>query len=60
MFDASAWRRALRDAIALTTLRTAAVSALAVGHLAVPAARRLVVFGPGPQAHGGGVDTQPE
>lgn len=42
---------AVVDATALTTLRTAAVSALAVRHLAVPNARRLVVFGRGPQAH---------
>jgi ornithine cyclodeaminase len=43
--------RALVDGIALTNLRTAAVSALAVRHLAVPDARRLLVFGRGPQAH---------
>jgi ornithine cyclodeaminase len=43
--------RALVDGIALTTLRTAAVSALAVRHLAAPGARRLVVFGRGRQAH---------
>jgi ornithine cyclodeaminase/alanine dehydrogenase-like protein (mu-crystallin family) len=42
---------ALVDGIALTNLRTAAVSALAVRHLATPDARRLVVFGRGPQAH---------
>jgi ornithine cyclodeaminase len=42
---------AVIDAIALTTLRTAAVSALAARHLAVPEARRLVIFGRGPQAH---------
>jgi ornithine cyclodeaminase len=42
---------ALVDGIALTLVRTAAVSALAVRHLAVPDARRLVVFGRGPQAH---------
>lgn len=42
---------ALLDGIALTNLRTAAVSALAVRHLAVPDARRLLVFGRGPQAH---------
>jgi ornithine cyclodeaminase/alanine dehydrogenase-like protein (mu-crystallin family) len=42
---------ALVDGIALTNLRTAAVSALAVRHLAVPDARRLLVFGRGPQAH---------
>jgi ornithine cyclodeaminase/alanine dehydrogenase-like protein (mu-crystallin family) len=42
---------ALVDGIALTNLRTAAVSALAVRHLAVPDAGRLLVFGRGPQAH---------
>jgi ornithine cyclodeaminase/alanine dehydrogenase-like protein (mu-crystallin family) len=42
---------AVADGIAVTNLRTAAVSALAVRHLAVPDARRLVVFGRGPQAH---------
>lgn len=42
---------AVVDATALTTLRTSAVSALAVRHLAVTDARRLVVFGRGPQAH---------
>jgi ornithine cyclodeaminase/alanine dehydrogenase-like protein (mu-crystallin family) len=42
---------ALIDGVALTTLRTAAVSALAVRHLAEAGARRLVVFGRGPQAH---------
>jgi ornithine cyclodeaminase len=41
---------ALLDAIAITNLRTAAVSALAVRHLAVADARRLVVFGRGPQS----------
>jgi ornithine cyclodeaminase/alanine dehydrogenase-like protein (mu-crystallin family) len=41
---------AIVDGIALTNLRTAAVSALAVRHLAVPGARRLLVFGTGPQA----------
>ncbi|MFF0868655.1 ornithine cyclodeaminase family protein [Nonomuraea sp. NPDC003560] len=40
------------DGIALTSLRTPAVSALAVAHLAEPDARRLVVFGSGPQAYG--------
>ena len=40
---------ALVDGIALTNLRTAAVSALAVRHLAAPDARRLLVFGRGPQ-----------
>jgi ornithine cyclodeaminase/alanine dehydrogenase-like protein (mu-crystallin family) len=42
---------ALVDGIALTNVRTAAVSALAVRHLATPDARRLLVFGRGPQAH---------
>jgi ornithine cyclodeaminase/alanine dehydrogenase-like protein (mu-crystallin family) len=42
---------ALVDGIALTNVRTAAVSALAVRRLAPPDARRLVVFGRGPQAH---------
>ncbi len=41
---------ALIDGIALTNLRTPAVSALAVRRLAVEDARRLVVFGRGPQA----------
>jgi ornithine cyclodeaminase len=40
---------ALLDGIGLTNLRTSAVSALAVRHLAAPAARRLVVFGTGAQ-----------
>jgi ornithine cyclodeaminase/alanine dehydrogenase-like protein (mu-crystallin family) len=40
---------ALLDGIGLTNVRTSAVSALAVRHLA-PDARRLVVFGTGPQA----------
>jgi ornithine cyclodeaminase len=43
---------AAMDGIALTSLRTPAVSALAVRHLAGPEARRLVVFGSGPQAWG--------
>ncbi len=42
---------AVIDGIALTNLRTSAVSALAVCHLATPRARRLLVFGRGPQAH---------
>jgi ornithine cyclodeaminase/alanine dehydrogenase-like protein (mu-crystallin family) len=42
---------AVVDGIALTNLRTAATSALAVHHLAIAAPRRLVVFGRGPQAH---------
>jgi ornithine cyclodeaminase len=42
---------ALVDAIALTNLRTAAVSAVAIDRLAPPDATRLLVFGRGPQAH---------
>jgi ornithine cyclodeaminase/alanine dehydrogenase-like protein (mu-crystallin family) len=42
---------ALVDGIAVTNVRTAAVSALAVRHLAAPDARRLLVFGRGPAAH---------
>lgn len=42
---------ALLDGIAVTNLRTAAVSALAVRHLARSDAKRLLVFGRGPQAH---------
>jgi ornithine cyclodeaminase/alanine dehydrogenase-like protein (mu-crystallin family) len=41
---------ALVDGIALTSLRTAAVSALAVRRLAPAGASRLLVFGSGPQA----------
>jgi ornithine cyclodeaminase len=40
------------DGIALTSLRTPAVSALAVRHLAGPGAREMLVFGTGPQARG--------
>ncbi|MEV0196831.1 ornithine cyclodeaminase family protein [Nonomuraea sp. NPDC050691] len=40
------------DGVALTSLRTPAVSALAVRHLAEPDARDLLVFGTGPQAYG--------
>ena len=43
---------ALIDGAALTTLRTPAVSALAVRHAARADAHRLVVFGSGPQADG--------
>lgn len=43
---------ALLDGTALTTLRTPAVSAVAVRHLAADDARHLVVFGSGPQAWG--------
>jgi ornithine cyclodeaminase/alanine dehydrogenase-like protein (mu-crystallin family) len=42
---------ALIDGIALTNVRTAAVSALAVRRLAREDAKRLLVFGRGPQAH---------
>ncbi|WP_275295013.1 ornithine cyclodeaminase family protein [Amycolatopsis sp. La24] len=42
--------KALLDGIALTSVRTAAVSAVAVDLLAEPDAERLVVFGTGPQA----------
>lgn len=40
------------DAVELTAVRTAAVSALAADVLAAPDAHRLVVFGSGPQARG--------
>ncbi|MGW0905762.1 ornithine cyclodeaminase family protein [Streptomyces sp. NPDC002853] len=43
---------AVLDGIALTSLRTPAVSGAAIKHLAVPEARRLLVFGTGPQAWG--------
>jgi ornithine cyclodeaminase/alanine dehydrogenase-like protein (mu-crystallin family) len=43
---------AVLDAVALTTIRTAAVSAVAVAQLAEPDAGRLLVFGSGPQARG--------
>ena len=42
---------ALLDGIAVTNLRTSALSALAVRHLAPEDASRLLVFGRGPQAH---------
>jgi ornithine cyclodeaminase/alanine dehydrogenase-like protein (mu-crystallin family) len=52
VFDAATLApAALVDGIALTNLRTPAVSALAVRRLAAPDARRLLVFGRGPQAH---------
>lgn len=41
---------ALLDGMALTAIRTAAVSAVATDHLAEPDATHLVVFGSGPQA----------
>ena len=43
---------ALLDGIAVTSLRTPAMSAVAVRHLAVAGAAVLVVFGAGPQAWG--------
>lgn len=43
---------ALFDGTALTSLRTPAVSAVAVRHLARPNAAHLVLFGTGPQAQG--------
>ncbi|MCQ4079638.1 ornithine cyclodeaminase family protein [Streptomyces sp. RB6PN25] len=42
---------AVLDGVALTAIRTAAVSAAAADLLAVPDASRVVVFGTGPQAH---------
>jgi ornithine cyclodeaminase len=42
---------AVIDGIALTNVRTSAVSALAVRHLAALDASRLLIFGRGPQAH---------
>ena len=52
LFDAATLAPvALVDGIALTNLRTAAVSLLAVRRLAVPEPRRAVIFGRGPQAH---------
>lgn len=42
--------RALLEGNSLTTLRTPAISAVAVDHLAAPEARKLLVFGTGPQA----------
>ncbi|MEU2431078.1 ornithine cyclodeaminase family protein [Streptomyces sp. NPDC007861] len=42
---------AVLDGVALTAIRTAAVSAAAADLLADPGAERLVVFGTGPQAH---------
>lgn len=42
---------ALADGIAVTNVRTAAVSALAARHLATADARRLLIFGRGPQGH---------
>lgn len=43
---------ALLDGTSLTAVRTPAVSAVAVAHLAAPSASRLVAFGSGPQAEG--------
>ncbi len=53
LFDAATLTPcALIDGTALTALRTPAVSALAVRHLAAPDAASLVLFGSGPQAWG--------
>ena len=43
--------KAILDGIALTNLRTAAVSVLALRSLADPSSPELLVFGAGPQAH---------
>ncbi|MFF2661737.1 ornithine cyclodeaminase family protein [Kitasatospora sp. NPDC058032] len=43
---------ALIDGVALTSLRTPAVTAVALDRLAVPQAEHLVLFGSGPQAYG--------
>jgi ornithine cyclodeaminase/alanine dehydrogenase-like protein (mu-crystallin family) len=52
VFDATTLApKALIDGIALTNVRTSAVSALAVRHLAREDAKRLLIFGRGPQAH---------
>jgi len=51
LFDAATLApAALVDGIALTNLRTAAVSLVAVRRLAIPDPRRAVIFGRGPQA----------
>lgn len=50
LFDSALQPLAVVDGAALTTLRTPAVSAVAVERLAAPDAARLVVFGTGPQA----------
>jgi ornithine cyclodeaminase/alanine dehydrogenase-like protein (mu-crystallin family) len=51
LFDAASLRPlALIDGVALTLLRTPALSALAIDGLAAPDARRLMIFGAGPQA----------
>jgi ornithine cyclodeaminase/alanine dehydrogenase-like protein (mu-crystallin family) len=51
LFDAKTLTpQVLIDGSALTSLRTPAVSTLAVQHLAAPEARSLTVFGTGPQA----------
>jgi ornithine cyclodeaminase len=53
LFDAASLAPvALLDGTALTSLRTPAVSALAVDLLAPSDAKRLIVFGTGPQAYG--------
>ncbi|WP_084958230.1 ornithine cyclodeaminase family protein [Thermoactinospora rubra] len=53
LFDGDTLRPlAVLDGMALTSLRTPAVSAVAVSRLVAPHARRLVLFGTGPQAWG--------
>lgn len=53
LFDATGLQPlAVVDGTALTTLRTAAVSAVAVDELAAPHAEHLVLFGTGAQARG--------
>jgi ornithine cyclodeaminase len=51
-FDAATLApKAVVDGVAVTNLRTSAVSALAIRHLSAPDAGRLLVLGRGPQAH---------
>jgi len=53
LFDAETLRPlATMDGVGITVLRTPAVSAVAARRLAVPDARRMVLFGTGPQAWG--------
>lgn len=52
LFSASSQQpEAVLDGAALTAMRTAAVSALATRHLALPSAQSLVIFGAGVQAN---------
>jgi ornithine cyclodeaminase/alanine dehydrogenase-like protein (mu-crystallin family) len=51
LFDSDSLRPlVLIDGVALTAIRTPAISALAIRHLAAPDAGSLLVFGTGPQA----------